>query len=149
VVAHSPVQEQLSVRPTRSQAPTQPCLEAPNSAPPSFLLRLDITVTGDNNFYMGLSEHISGAGVFIATHNVLPIGTSVKMCFTLPCTDDTIVLVGTVHWVRGPRAISGGDVAGQPSDVKVGMGVRFSSMDPLALGAIRKFMRLRDPDFFE
>ena len=34
---------------------------------PRFLLSLAITMLGDNNFYSGLSENISEAGVFIAS----------------------------------------------------------------------------------
>jgi len=131
---------------------------APSSIPgedqrtrPRYLLSLDITMRGDNNFYAGLSENISETGVFIATQHVLALGTLVALSFTLPGSKAPISLLGTVQWVRGPRAMAKaenifGDHFGE---VKPGIGVRFTEVDEVSTRAIRAFMRLRGPDFFE
>jgi uncharacterized protein (TIGR02266 family) len=106
---------------------------------------------GENNFYSGLSENLSEAGVFIATQHVLPIGTPVVMSFTLPSSDEPITVAGRVRWRRGADANAKegncfGDVAG---DVKPGMGVQFCGLDDTAMRAIRRFMKLRSPDFYD
>lgn len=119
---------------------------------PRYLLSLAITMQGDNNFYTGLSENISESGVFIATHTALEIGTPVLLSFTLPNADSALSVAGTVQWVRGPDATAkpGENFGGHTRDaLPPGMGVRFSDVDPSAARAIRDFMRVRDPDFFE
>ena len=47
-------------------------------------LSLAVTLMGENNFYVGLSQNISEGGIFIATYRVLPLGTRVLLTFTLP-----------------------------------------------------------------
>jgi uncharacterized protein (TIGR02266 family) len=114
------------------------------------LLSLAITMRGDNNFYVGLSENISETGVFIATQHVLAIGTPVVLSFTLPSSDEPISVVGTVEWVRGPDAMAraGDNFADHFGDAKPGMGVCFTDIEQESMHAIRNFMRFRAPDFF-
>jgi uncharacterized protein (TIGR02266 family) len=118
---------------------------------PRYKLRLTITMRGENNFYSGLSENLSAAGVFIATQHVLPLGTSVVMSFTLPSSDEPITVVGRVRWVRGADAnAKEGNCFGDASgDVKPGIGVQFCGLDDTAMRAIRRFMNLRSPDFYD
>lgn len=119
---------------------------------PRFLLELAVTMEGDNNFYTGLSENISEGGVFIATSAVLPIGMRVELQFTLPHFDVPIRLEGTVQWVREPEAMSLPGMVfghGESRDVPPGMGIRFDDIDQDAVYAIRKFMMLRLPDFYD
>lgn len=118
-----------------------------------YVLSLAITMEGENNFYAGLSENISEAGVFIATHRTLPIGTPVVLSFTLPSSDEPLSIGGTVQWVRGPDAAAPRDSmfgADRESEtVKPGMGVQFSDVGEESLRAIRAFMSRRSPEFFE
>jgi uncharacterized protein (TIGR02266 family) len=115
-----------------------------------FALRLAITLRGENNFYTGLSENISEAGIFIATQHVLPIGTPVVLSFTLPTFPEPISVGGRVQWVRGPDATAAfGDNFGDTfADVKAGIGIQFSDLDQATIEAIRGFMQVRRPDFF-
>ncbi|MBS2014310.1 MAG: TIGR02266 family protein [Deltaproteobacteria bacterium] len=119
---------------------------------PRYLLQLAITMQGENNFYTGLSENISEGGIFIATQTVLKIGTRVELEFTLPHFDVPIRVEGTVQWIREPEAMSlPGHVFGclETRDVPAGMGIRFDVIDQDAVYAIRKFMTLRLPDFYD
>ena len=141
-----------AVTTARSSAESMPVPAEDRRKYPRYLLSLAITMQGDNNFYTGLSENISEAGVFIATHHVLELGTPVVMSFTLPSNDEPISVVGTVQWVRGPdaTAMAGENFGGQRQEiVQPGMGVRFTEVDPNSVRAIRDFMQCRDPDFFE
>ena len=118
---------------------------------PRYALSLAITMSGENNFYTGLSENISESGVFIATQHLLPIGTPVVLSFTLPRSSEPISVTGIVQWVRGPDASArpGNNFGDSLGDAKPGMGVRFTGVDAPAASAIRAFMQLREPDFFE
>ena len=117
---------------------------------PRYLLRLGITMHGENNFYAGLSENISEAGVFIATAHMLPIGTPVVLSFTLPNAEDPISVVGTVQWIRGQdvNVHPGSNFGAHFSDVKPGIGVQFDDISEESLRLIRVFMQHRTPDFF-
>lgn len=132
------------------ETPIVPLVE--RRADPRYLLELAITLHGDNNFYTGISTNISEGGIFIATHHILPIGTRVALQFTLPHFDVPIRVEGTVQWHREPEAVSlPGNVfgGGELTDVKCGMGIKFDDVDQDAIYAIRKFMMLRLPDFFD
>jgi uncharacterized protein (TIGR02266 family) len=118
-----------------------------------YALNLAITMQGENNFYAGLSEDISEGGVFIATFQLLPIGTPVVLSFTLPSSDEPITANGTVQWVRGPDATAavenmfgaGREVPG----IMPGIGIRFQGLDAATRQTIRDFMQRRRPDFFD
>lgn len=137
---------------TRASADQAPIVREDRRVHPRFLLTLAITMHGENNFYSGLSENFSEAGVFIATHHALPIGTPVVLSFTLPDSSEPLAVVGTVQWIRGPHATARTEsIFGQGAEadfVKPGMGVQFSAAAEESIRAIRAFMRRRSPEFF-
>ena len=112
---------------------------------PRYELSLSITLLGDNNIYVGLSQNISEGGIFIATHRTLPIGTPVVLTFTLPRDPHPISVPGIVRWLRGPEATAH---EGR-SSVHSGMGVQFLGLDERASAALRDFTRWRSPEFFD
>ncbi len=117
-----------------------------------YLLELAITLQGDNNFYTGLSENISEGGVFIATSTVLAVGTHVVLEFSLPDMAAPLRVGGRVQWTREPDAMSlPGNVFGnlESNEVLPGMGIKFVGIDRDAIYAIRQFMMLRLPDFYD
>lgn len=138
---------------TRTSTDSTPIRQENRRDQPRFLLSLSISMRGENNFYTGLSENVSEAGVFIATAHVLPIGTPVMLSFTLPGSDDPISVVGTVRWLRGPKATANAqDIFEQQRDsaaVKPGIGVQFSAVSQESHDRIRAFMQRRSPDFFD
>jgi len=118
---------------------------------PRYEVALQITLFGDHNFYVGLSENLSEGGLFVRTQNVLPIGTPIRMEFTLPTSAAVVAVVGEVRWVRSGNAARGEyDNFGSGSDdTQAGMGVQFKEMTPEASAAIAKYVSIRKPDFFE
>jgi len=118
---------------------------------PRFAVSLSVTLLGDHNFYTGLTENLSEGGLFIQTQSTLPIGTSIKVEFSLPTSTAKLLIVGEVRWVRSANAVreehnnygSGGSEA-----FKAGMGIQFKEMTPEALRAITKFISIRKPDFY-
>lgn len=118
---------------------------------PRYELTLAITVQGDNNLYTTISSDVSEGGLFIATHFLLPVGTPVRLSFTVPTMPNPIRVEGTVRWVRAPAALvdDGSNFSVAPSSVKPGMGVQFSGLSAEAKTALRRFLRYRSPEFFE
>ncbi len=98
-----------------------------------------VDFTSDNNFFNGFSANISDGGLFVATVNLLPLGTEVDLSFSLP-SGERIEAKGKVQWVR--------EVNDQLIDAFPGMGVQFSALNPAAQNAIAQFLVQRDPLFF-
>ena len=94
----------------------------------------------ESNFYTGFSDDISEGGLFVATYSLLPVGARLTVSFGLPSGEE-ILAEAEVRWVRDPML---GDMSLSP-----GMGVRFTSLAPEQLTAIRKFMDVRQPMFYD
>src|SRR5579859_5743033 len=125
---------------------------AERRAKPRFSVALSVTLFGDHNFYTGMTENVSEGGLFIRTQNVLPIGTRVKVEFTLPTAQSPLTIIGVVRWTRSPDAMreeynNFGSVENASSNP--GMGIQFEDVDPKATDAIVKFTRYRKPEFYE
>jgi uncharacterized protein (TIGR02266 family) len=93
----------------------------------------------DNNFFNGFSANISDGGLFVATVNLVPLGTEVDLSFSLP-SGERIEAKGVVRWVR--------EVNDKLPDAFPGLGVQFSSLKPEAQQAIDSFLAQRDPLFY-
>jgi uncharacterized protein (TIGR02266 family) len=104
-----------------------------------FGVDLDVTVGSDHNFYAGFAENLSAGGVFIATHKLKPVGSTIELSVNLP-DGVTIRAVGEVRWIR---------VFNEHSDTPPGMGVKFSEIDQASVTAIGEFLARRDPLFFD
>ncbi len=103
---------------------------------PRLPLAVDIGVHSETNFYAGLSQDISGGGIFVATHDLLEIGTKVSVAFTLPAVGE-IQTDGTVKWVRVPR------------EGKPGMGIQFERLAAEQRAMIVRFIEKRPPLYHE
>jgi uncharacterized protein (TIGR02266 family) len=104
-----------------------------------FTVDLDVTVGSDHNFYAGFAENLSAGGVFIATHKLKPVGSTIELSVNLP-EGVTIRAVGQVRWVR---------IFNEQSDTPPGMGVKFTEIDQASVTAIGEFLARRDPLFFD
>jgi uncharacterized protein (TIGR02266 family) len=104
-----------------------------------FSVDLDVTVGSEHNFYAGFAENLSAGGVFIATHNLKPVGSKIELSINLP---DGVQMraMGEVRWIR---------VFNEASDTPPGMGVRFSEISPEAVASIDAFLARREPLFFD
>jgi uncharacterized protein (TIGR02266 family) len=106
---------------------------------PRVKMQAAVDFTSDNNFFNGFSANISDGGLFVATVNLLPLGTEVDLAFTLP-SGARVEAKGVVRWVR--------EVNDAHPDVFPGLGVQFSALHPQAQEAIDQFLAQRDPLFF-
>lgn len=152
-------QAALEARQAQVAAPAKPpppppaALGAPPPAPPGLALASKTTkrqrprvrmqaavdVQSDDNFFNGFSSNISDGGLFVATVNLVPLGTEVDLSFTLP-SGARIETKGVVRWVR--------EVNDKLPEAFPGMGVQFKELDPAALQAIEAFLAERDPLFY-
>lgn len=136
----------------KPRAATQPAVAAPTKAPtaaaiaaaakrqsPRVRMQAQVDFESEDNFFNGFSANISDGGVFVATVNVLPLGTSVDIGFTLP-TGERIECKGVVRWVR--------EIDDKQPDVFPGMGVQFVDLEERGAKAIESFIQQREPMFY-
>lgn len=116
-----------------------PAAKKPQRSSARVKMQAAVDFTSDNNFFAGFSANISDGGLFIATVNLLPLGTEVDVSFSLP-SGERIEARGVVQWVR--------EVNDQLPDAFPGMGVQFAQLNPSAHAAIAQFLSQRDPLFF-
>ncbi len=104
--------------------------------------RLDciVSLNSRDNFFSGFVRNISNGGLFIATFDLLPAGTEVDVCFTLP-GGLSLRAPTIVRWVR--ELPDDADPSIWP-----GMGLEFVEIDAKARKAINAFMSLREPMFY-
>ncbi len=104
---------------------------------------VEVDVASEDNFFTGFIRNISSGGLFIHTHDPLPIGRELNVSFTVPTISGSITARAVVRWVRpyGSHA---------PESVP-GMGVQFLDILPgEAIRAINEFIeKRREPEFFD
>lgn len=132
---------------TRAERPRPP-VAAAKAAPvapdqrrksPRVALRAAVDFSSDDNYFTGFSANISEGGIFVATCDVLPIGTEVDLSFSLPAGGQ-VHTPGVVRWVR--------ENDDRAPDVFPGIGVQFSRLDAAAAAEIHRFLAERDPMFY-
>ena len=122
-----------------SEAPGS--VEAPKRRAHSrYRVDLDVTVTSEHNFYAGFVENLSVGGVFIATHQLKPVGARVEFSVNLPDEGEPVRGKGEVRWVR---------IYSDASNVPPGMGIRFEALDAGSRRRIERFLAQREPMFFD
>ena len=99
----------------------------------------EITLGSDSNFFTGFTNDLSEGGVFVATVNLLPIGTQIDLAFNLP-GGPKIEGKGEVRWLR--------EFDEKTPDAFPGMGIRFLDVPATSVGAIHAFTAQREPLFF-
>lgn len=140
----------LRSRPTQAPAPPPPpaavvhasmpsTKPVPKRQSPRVRMQAQVDFESDDNFFNGFSANISDGGLFIATVNVLPLGTQVDVGFSLP-TGDRVECKGVVRWVR--------EVDDKNPDVFPGMGVQFLDLETRSANAIEQFIQQREPMFY-
>lgn len=107
---------------------------------PRHAVVLDITLSSESHFYVGLSENLSEGGIFVATHELREPGTLLEVLFSLPDSPDPIRVLGEVRWVREYSP----DGDGEP-----GIGVRFVSLRKDDAERIHAFLEQRPAMLFE
>jgi uncharacterized protein (TIGR02266 family) len=105
-----------------------------------FIVELQVSVLSEHNLYAGLAENISAGGLFIATHQLQPVGSRIELSLSVPDSEERFQIVGEVRWVR---------LYNEHSDTPPGFGVRFTELPAGAAAAISGFLGQREPLFFD
>ncbi len=126
------------LRPASSRPPAPERRSSPESRRhPRHAVEIEVGIESDSNFFVGFTENMSADGVFVATYAVKPIGSRLAVSLTLPA-GQVLHLKGTVRWQRAAS-----------TDGWPGMGVQFESVSPEDEAAIRKFLSVREPLFYD
>ena len=130
----------------KTRAPGQPLgkMSAPIAAAPGrgssrIPMQTQVDMSSDSNVFTGFSTNLSEGGVFVATVNLLPVGTPVDLTFTLP-GNTRITVKGEVRWTR--------EIDDRVPDVFPGVGVRFVELGMDAAQALHRFVAEREPLFY-
>lgn len=98
-------------------------------------LNVDVTLTSDSNFFVGLTNDISAGGLFVSTYRPLAIGARVELEFALP--EGTLKLKGIVRWRR------------ESSEMSPGVGISFEDLTPEHQRLIQNFCETRPPLYYD
>jgi uncharacterized protein (TIGR02266 family) len=105
-----------------------------------YILKVDIGIQSETNFFTGFSQDISSGGLFIATYDILSMGTPMNVNFNLP-RGPVLSLDGTVCWIREYNETT--------PDIFPGMGVRFENLSGGDEKAINHFIAKNPPIFYD
>ena len=110
-------------------------------AEPRAAVYASVDLFSENNFWSGLTMNMSDGGVFVATHNVVSVGTVLVLHLLLPFEKEPVITLAQVRWTR--------PYSGQP-DVPPGLGLQFVDTDPQSLAKIKRFVAtMREPLFYD
>ncbi len=129
-----------------AKAPERPSKTAPDSpflerrTAPRTEIEADIGFQSETNFFMGFTEDISTGGLFIATYDIRPLGTSLCVNFTLP-NGHLVSGVGIVRWLREYNETT--------PDTPPGMGIQFEGLPESDKEAIHSFIEERPAIFYD
>ena len=108
---------------------------------PRYQVEVEVGLQTESNFYTGLTQDLSGGGVFVATNQIRQVGERIKVMLTLPGQAETFEILTEVRWVRST-------VFSRSVD-DPGMGLRFLQMSPQAKKAVADFLNKRESLFFD
>jgi uncharacterized protein (TIGR02266 family) len=144
--------------PPRLAAPVPPAIAVPAPPPLSersaaraadeansrssrrFPFEISLDIVSEHNFYAGLSLNISEGGLFVATHQEYPVGTKLEIRLLLPSDEEPTAIMTEVRWVRPHN---------ENADGSAGMGLRFVDLAPDVLLKVQRFVKNRDPLYYE
>jgi uncharacterized protein (TIGR02266 family) len=104
------------------------------------VVKVDIGIQSDTNFFAGFSQDISSGGLFVATYDVLSMGTTLNVNFRLP-RGPVLSLDGTVCWIREYNETT--------PDILPGMGIHFDNLTDENEQAINQFIAKNPPIFYD
>ncbi len=96
-------------------------------------IALEVALTGDSQFFAGITGDIACGGLFVCTYRTLEIGTNVDLAFSLP-DGAMIKTTGRVRWTRPASA-----------GAAPGVGVSFESLGEEDRAHIERFCAERAP----
>ena len=99
-------------------------------------LHVEVSLDSEHNFFAGLTENVSEGGLFVATHQLRPIGSRVRVELALPGIEQVLRVKCEVRWVR---------LYNEASDTSPGMGLMFLDLSEEGARVIRAFVDRRVP----
>ncbi len=108
---------------------------------PRYQVQVEVGMQTESNFYTGLTQDLSGGGVFVATNQIRQVGERIKVLLTLPGQTEPFEILTEVRWIRSSTLSRGVD--------DPGMGLRFLQMSARARKVIGDFITQRDSLFFD
>jgi uncharacterized protein (TIGR02266 family) len=136
----APTLEVIAPMATAPLADDQPSAESQRHFP-RLPLTVEVTFTSEHNFYTGFLQNISCGGIFVATYEIINIGQKVELEFSLPGLEGHCLTRCEVRWLRDYNPLS-------PETIP-GMGLRFIELQEHVRVAVERFLRQRDPIFFD
>ena len=119
----------------------QPTRSKRTSLEVNLSFQLDVGMESDHNFYTGLTNNISEGGLFIATQQLLDIGTKISFPLALPGMLETEKVDGIVRWVRRE------DLPEQ--NIPCGIGVQFTRISEKLQTRINHYIQQRESIFYD
>lgn len=102
---------------------------------PRFVARLRVQYGADQETLLDdYSINVSTGGLFIATLNIFPVGTSLTLTIFLPENENCIKLKGKVAWANFPDLI-------RNQNLPIGMGIQFVDLSLDQLNSFRDFLK--------
>jgi uncharacterized protein (TIGR02266 family) len=102
-------------------------------------VRVAVSMSSDSNLYVGFADNMSEGGIFVATHEFLPIGDVIDLEFRLSDDEDPVTASAEVRW---HRAVTDADI-----DVLPGFGAKFLDLDDEDRQRLELFLEDREPIF--
>ena len=96
----------------------------------------EVSIDGPHTFFTGFTQDISKGGIFLATHQMYPIGTKIKLSFVVE--SEHLNVEAVVRWVRYPGNILN-------SDMSPGMGLQFINPGRELTNVFDRFLVKKDP----
>ena len=103
-------------------------------------LDIEVTLGSEHNFFVGWSENISEGGLFVATHQLCPLGTRLELTLAAPPQLPKTTVDVEVRWLRKTDELT--------SDCSPGMGMAFVDLPPHVAQQIHAFVAHRREAMF-
>ena len=114
----------------------EPIAIAQNRLAQRHALGVEVSLTSESQFFVGLTGNISTGGVFVATYETRAVGSRIDLEFTLP--SGIVRARGIVRWLRVTRD------GGTP-----GFGVAFEELTRDERTRIESFCKERAPLYYD
>lgn len=137
-VAHLETPSRETRRSDRPEVKHAPSIDGPSSG--ETIIEANLGAHSPTNFYKGLSGNdvIDDGGLFVATYNIPPIGSTIWLKVTMPGGYD-FEARGEVRWSRESGA----------SDAPPGFGAALQAVSPEGKELIYRYVRNREPLFHD
>ncbi len=103
-------------------------------------LDVEVTLGSEHNFFVGWSENISEGGLFVATHQLHPLGTRMELTLAAEPEFPKTTVEVEVRWIRNTNELT--------SDCSPGMGLAFVDLPDALVHKINAFVAHRRDAMF-